>query len=378
MQSTLMKSAWARLPGHGMLVRHTAEWMAASQQDEFFQFAVLKAQRLQRLRGHFAHQPVRRIVLGPRLANLGFEASPLPVEVLPQGFLQQPDDAVQSGRQALVEDAVVILNNNDVGQGATAAMFADLSARCERTVFCAWDWDNHHWMENSTLLAAHVDVYAPAHHENLYPLTRYNACTIGPLYCGTEQWSRRFLSDHLVEILHAQRSDVPLGMHMPYGQFSYRSRVISTVHRQFPSVGFSERTFHLREPIDRLREWAAHKSHWIAPVLNDVPIRLFDALITGGIPIVPESMRHLPPVSAIPHAHIVFHGPLDVIDPSAVAARAAALFDAAGSAGVIERHRLAWEHHHGEQRLVQILHTVQDQLGLDGLVRPVAPARAPY
>jgi hypothetical protein len=89
-------------------------------------------------------------------------------------------------------------------------------------------------------------------------------------------------------------------------------------------------------------------------------------------------MRHLPPVSAIPREHIVFHGPLDVIDPSAVAARAAALFDAAGSAGVIERHRLAWQHYHGEQRLVQILQTVQDQLGLDGLVRPVALARAPH
>ncbi|MEY4754383.1 MAG: hypothetical protein RJA44_2058, partial [Pseudomonadota bacterium] len=64
MQSNLMKAAWARLPGHGMLVRHTAELMAATQQDEFFQFAVLKAQRLQRLREHFQRQPVRRIVLG--------------------------------------------------------------------------------------------------------------------------------------------------------------------------------------------------------------------------------------------------------------------------------------------------------------------------
>lgn len=82
--------------------------------------------------------------------------------------------------------------------------------------------------------------------------------------------------------------------------FWHLNRVISTLSRAFSSIGFSIESFHGRSKEDRLQEWCSHKRHWIMPVLNDVPIRIFDALLTGGSPTVPESMRSLPSVNKIP------------------------------------------------------------------------------
>jgi len=351
--------AHARLP-----LQLNNQWVQAAHDDAFFHLAALKAQRIERLRSHFASHPVRKVLLGARLRNVGFELSQLPVEVLEADFFRSPDDAQQSAKQARLEGCIVLLNNNDVGMNEATPLFADLYARCEKTVFMAWDWDNHHWLDLSTLLAAHTDVYAPAHHENLYPLSRFNASTMGPVYCGTEQWSRSYLTQHLGHLITAERSNAPLGMHVPYSTFAYRNRVISTFNQHYPSVGFSAPSFHQRTPLERLQEWAGHKAHVIAPVLNDVPIRLFDALATGGIPMVPESLRHLPPVSQISREHIVFYGPQDIIAPQAVVARANALFDQAGAEGIVVRHRLALEQYHASVRIAQMLQAAAEQVAL--------------
>ena len=56
-------------------------------------------------------------------------------------------------------------------------------------------------------------------------------------------------------------------------------------------------------PADRLRQWCSHKAHWM--VMNDVPMRLFDALTTGGIAIMPDSLKHMAIVRELAE-HIVF------------------------------------------------------------------------
>ena len=95
------------------------------------------------------------------------------------------------------------------------------------------------------------------------------------------------------------------------------------------------------------------------PVLNDVPIRIFDALITGGIPIVPESMRSLSPVNGIPEGHILFFHPEHVLQPQKIVDAALKKFDESGSDGLIARHRYALDHHHGLTRIDEILSYIQ-------------------
>ena len=119
-------------------------------------------------------------------------------------------------------------------------------------------------------------------------------------------------------------------------------------------------------------DWTAHKSHWINPVLNNVPIRLFDALVTGGIPIVPYSLRSLPPVSKIPRDQIVFYGPEDIISPDSVAREAVELFDQQGKKGVATRHLYALNEHHAAVRLAEVLRHAGECIGCGNLSSKLA------
>jgi hypothetical protein len=116
----------------------------------------------------------------------------------------------------------------------------------------------------------------------------------------------------------------------------------------------------VRTPDERLEEWYSHKVHWIAPVLNDVAIRIFDALSSGGIPVVPASMQFLPPIRGINRDHIVFSTPDDIMNPKPLIERAVAMFDAGGADGIVARHRYALDHHHGDQRMADILRAVKE------------------
>jgi hypothetical protein len=353
------------LPDRATPARHSRELMEFAQSDGLFRLAARKSTRTRALREHFAGRPVQRLCLSSRLHELAFDAPGLDLLKLDRDWFQDPSAASRAAKRDLLDGAVVVVNNNDVAHGRGESHFAEFVSHCTRTIFVGWDWDNHHWLDLSTELAALSDLYCPAHHENLYLLSRYNWSTAGPLYCGTIQWSRSFLAEQLPHLLGAERSPQPLGMHVPYGAFVFRNRVVATVGATFPSVGFSDpTTFHARTPRDRLLEWAAHKTHWITPVLNDVPIRLFDALITGGVPIVPDSLRHLPPVAGLPRDAVVFYAPDDVIAPAAVVERAVSLFDRGGAEGIVRRHRLAMEHHHADARLRTLADRLADQFAL--------------
>lgn len=350
------------LPDQHLPARQVAEHVAYTQLEPFFHLAVAKNARLARLREYFSREGECKVFLSSNLNGFECRVPGITVDFLEKEFFHETQAQARERNKSLLEGAVVIVNNNDVGLHGGMLHYADFYTQCEKTVFVAWDWDNHHWLELSTFLAAHSDLYAPAHHENLYLLSRYNWLTTGPVYCATVQWSRQFLADHLPEILCAERSSEPLGKHIPYAPFNFRSRVITTLGQRYPSIGFSDRTFHVRSPLERLQEWYSHKVHWIVPVLNDVPIRLFDALVTGGIPIVPESLSFLPPVNAISKDHILFYSPSDIVHPASLVTQANAMFDAGGRDQLVERHRFALAHHHGDSRIRQMLGYVAEAL----------------
>jgi hypothetical protein len=246
----------------------------------------------------------------------------------------------------------VIVNNNDIGRDLAA--YAHFYETCPRTIFVAWDWDNHHWLDLSSFFAAHSDLYVPVHHENLYLLSRYNWLSAGPVYATTVQWSRKLLTENLPLILSNPRSNDPLGKHIPYAAFPFRNQVVSTLNQTYPSIGFSDHTFHARTPMERLVEWVSHKVHWIAPVLNDVGIRVSDALCTGGIPILPESMRFLPFIRDIPTNAILFCSPHDILNPRPLINKAVALFDSGGPDQLVARHRFGIDSLHGDRSMQDI------------------------
>ncbi len=355
MQTENIADLYLRLPDQGLAARQMDELVHHAQQIEFFHLVAAKDARVSRLRQHFAATPVAAIYLSANLEALDFQHPGIPTAVLEKDFFHKDSAAPIEQRVKRLENTIVIINNNDAAPKASLEGYVEVFRRSENTIFVAWDWDNHHWLSLSCFFAAHSDVYGPSHYDNLFLLSRYNWLTVGPVHCASVQWSRRYLTEKLPMMTTIARSDEPLGRHIRYAKFPFRNQVITTVNQKCPSVNLTDHTYHGRTIEDRLTEWSSHKSHWIVPVLNDIPIRVFDALMCGGVPIVPATMRFLPVLDAIAPEHIEFYGPNDIMNPQDVIARANLKFDQGGVDGLIARHRFALDNHHGHTRIEQLL-----------------------
>ena len=110
-------------------------------------------------------------------------------------------------------------------------------------------------------------------------------------------------------------------------------------------------------------EWSSHKLHWIIPVLNDLPIRFFDALITGGLPLVPRGLLPFIDSLGVPDSFSIPYGPLDIVDPKNFIESANAQFNHYGSAGVEERHKFALKYFHVDviiEKIIAASHKLYD------------------
>lgn len=258
------------------------------------------------------------------------------------------------------ENSIVILSNNNVMVNNNLDKFITLYLKSPSSIFAIWDFDNHHWFALSGMLAAVSDLYVPTHADNLEPLSRYNNIMAGPVTSGVIQWPKEFLEENLDIITKTERSNDPLGTHIEYPQFLLRMKNLKTLHRTLPSVKLVDGSYHSRSMIDRFTEWCSHKSHWIVPVLNDAPIRIFDALITGGIPIVPRSLKYHRDVINL-WDHVVFYDYEDIQAPWEITNKANQMFDSAGEQGVLDRHRLICYNHHVDNRVETILKAIEDE-----------------
>ncbi|MFV1465921.1 MULTISPECIES: hypothetical protein [unclassified Phaeobacter] len=255
---------------------------------------------------------------------------------------------------------IYILNSNDIiqaGMNKYAAMFANQP----RAHVCIWDFDNHHQITESVNFALLSDFYVPCHPHNNETYAQMTAAMSAPISAAVIQWTRSFLTEHRGRLLASVRDPEPLGRHIVYPQFPERNAMLEGLNTHFKHVGPATRLYHNRTELDRLDEWAAHMSHWIIPTRDDLPIRVFDALITGGIPILPASLRELPALAPL-QEHLFYFEPSDLENPRAIAEAANDHFRTQGEAGLIARHELAMETSHVDRRVQEILTQIYHHL----------------
>jgi hypothetical protein len=98
----------------GLPARQSSELMPFAQSDTFFRMAVHKSNRVRALRDHFKAHGVRRVFVTSRMH--GADLSHLGIEVyrLDIGWFQDSNEDSRAAKRALIDDAVVIGNNNDV------------------------------------------------------------------------------------------------------------------------------------------------------------------------------------------------------------------------------------------------------------------------
>jgi hypothetical protein len=237
---------------------------------------------------------------------------------------------------------------------STSNIFAEIGAvrlgqlyeSLPNTIFVMHDYDNHHWISNNLQVAIFSDVYAPSHQSDNLMASKVNSNILGGIPCGSNQWSMDFIKSFGEKNLLAKRSNMPLGKYFFYEKFLHRNKAINTLSQTYPEIAFVKQDFHLLSPEKKWQEWSSHKLHWIIPVLNDLPIRFFDALITGGIPLIPSGLTPYVESLQIPKEFYATYGPLDILNPKNLIEVQNHRFDSLGPSGVMERHEFALRNFH--------------------------------
>jgi hypothetical protein len=272
-----------------------------------------------------AARKFKKLWLGPILQNACSDA--YEVHRFAPRFWEFADESADSLAGKL-DGAIVILLNNDFSGASIQNLqaFHALCSNCPNTLFIVWDHDNHHWLQLSLMLALIFDLVVPAHPENLAVLARYNSNVLPPVFTGSIQWTQGLLKQNLDQIMDGARSPEPLGKHAFYSSFVLRNQIVQTLSVH-PHIGFTDGSYRNNTPQQNFDHWAGHKTHFCALVNNDIPYRVFDALITGGVACVPRSLAVWEGMHPEPD-RLVFYGCADVFNGSALFKRAEQRFDA--------------------------------------------------
>jgi hypothetical protein len=294
---------------------------------------------------------VRQVFVGAHLQHARPTVSGRRYTPLASNFLDAPPTQIAPG-------SIFLLLNNDIGPDL--ARYIAFRQAHPQALFVVWDWDSQHWLQMSTTLAMHSDVYVAATSENAFLLSHFNPHILGPVFVGVHQWSREFLFERF-DLLRGPRADTPFGPHVHYAKYPKRSRAVAALAQHYDTVRFADNQYKAKSDEDNLREWAAYKSHWIVPVLGGVPIRAFNAMVTGGIPIVPSFYRNLPEVASLGQSAL-FYEVHDLLAPQAIQALAVERFASEGSGALLQRVTDALALHHVDARCTQLLGLLQEKV----------------
>ena len=300
----------------------------------------------------------RLVLLGPP-ANL-WEAPDsvdgLPVLKLDASVLKSQLDADPTAVRVAFAGNCVILTNNVLAKLMPSG-FIQLYRRLPETLFIAHDYDNHHWFEMSAQCAMLCDLYVPGHINDYTLAGRLGTRILAGIPIGSVQWSDDFIVAHREAIFSVSRQIGPLGRHHPYPKFRFRNQLIARLQTDWPDVGFVNASeFHVKTAEDRWAEWVGYHFHLIAPVSSDVPIRFFDALLTGGVPLVPIALKASLDTYGVPEWFYATYGMNDILAPKAYLARVASVLPITDQANRMLRHNYAMQHFQLSATLRAILH----------------------
>jgi hypothetical protein len=210
------------------------------------------------------------------------------------------------------------------------------------------------------MLAMHCEFYISSASENAYLFSNFNPYVLGPVLGGVNQWSRKFILEN-IDVMLAPRSNEPMGEHAYYPDFPKRNRAIQTVTAKCPGVGFSDHSYTRMSDLENLQKWASAKVHWIMPVLCGVPIRVHNAIMTGGIPVLPAFYKNIPEIVALGDVPL-YYDTIDMVEPARINQLAIEKFDRGGESGILSRVTDSMARNHVDVRVEEIFVLVEDTL----------------
>lgn len=221
-------------------------------------------------------------------------------------------------------------------------------------VTSVWLWDNHHAFADSLKLSALFDLVVPIHENKVNYLKSVNGLVTSAIPAACYQWSIPEAERFFYQFLDCERSDALYGGFGSYEQSS-RNILIRECISKIPNnklflqdPGCPNPYFALGGIEAQFKDWSNHKVSLSASINTDIPIRIFDALVAGQIPLVASNLNgfdfFISPEAQLTLPLIRFHRP-HVEEVERAYSKALALFHRAGRRGMIERHKYAIENH---------------------------------
>ena len=234
-----------------------------------------------------------------------------------------------------------------------------------------WFWDNHHLIFDNYEEAQELDVCVPGHAFAANYLRSRRSLMGAPVPLCTTQWSGAQAGQFFAAHGFAQRSDVMYGGFVKHATAAKRNAFAA----QLVAAGFEGVSLLEKDTLnqyfgmsvnERFKVWASHKVSLCLPLDGDLSQRLFDALLSGQIPIVPPDIYDLD--SVIPRKlqnrlPIVRMGEYSLNAVREAHARAIELFDQQGKAGILRRHRFAMANHLFASRIATIISNLRETAG---------------
>jgi hypothetical protein len=341
-----------------------SEIVAVGQEESQLDDLISRAIKARHAMGRWAKSR-RRVFLGTMLFKSGIAAYFVNrgIEVIEFDFKAAVEPAEIPRLEQEIDGALVLLNNNDLLQTPNFVLMRHLYVNCPNTVFAAWLWDNHHMVTHSAKVGLCVDLLYTAHYDNLQILHRFCPFVRKRVPVSSFSWTKEQAQGLAAGLGLAARPIRLSGGFYFYSAFEHRNVAVRRMMAEpFGShLKSGERVandYVKKAPEEQWSEWASSKVNLIVPVLSDLPIRFFDALLTGNIPLLPRSLAHtladIDPLT-LQNLPVVWYDYADLADMSRLVDEACDLFDAGGAEGIYRRHRFALDHHMAEDRIESVL-----------------------
>jgi hypothetical protein len=236
-----------------------------------------------------------------------------------------------------------------------------------RRPLVGWFWDNHHHLFENVEVAELLDVVLPGHAFASSYLRNDRAVEGASIPLCVSQWSRREAAGFYKAMAGRPRTEKLYGGFVSYAFAKKRDALIeSLIERGCDGVKLLQennlRRYFGLPPEDRFRDWMEHKVSICLPLAGDLSQRLFDALITGQVPIVPDDIRDLdlviPPdeQARLPIVRFTSYDPEEAMSAHR---RALELFDRDGEEGAARRHAYARDRHTFPVRIRAVLEALE-------------------
>ncbi|MCC7166932.1 MAG: hypothetical protein IT565_05115 [Rhodospirillales bacterium] len=225
-----------------------------------------------------------------------------PLRLVADFFGSQPrPDAIETrrGRIEIVwegtPDLVVLGSNDDMSVARSRWESHPLA------LHALWLFDHHHMLERSISFAEWIDVLVPMHHFNMDLVRFFTPLITAPVFGCSHKWGDE-LDDYVIRHAPRSRRNELYGAFLAYpgsGRDEF-IQAVAAIMGPRSALALRPQTAAIADDEASYIEWASYKTSLCHPIRNDIPYRLYDALVAGQIPLLPRGLPGLDLLIGLP------------------------------------------------------------------------------